>query len=101
MMWDWTKDKLAKIARTNVGCIPDELPLCRTLNIGPPKRRRAALWILANFVAFRLQQRQRLTGNDYHDFLRRARWKLQHRKRWKERVGDYLDVLGEEHIGRS
>jgi hypothetical protein len=56
---------------------------------------------LANFVAFRLQHRQRLTGNDYHDFPRTARWKVQHRTRWKESVGDYLDVLDEKHPGQS
>ena len=31
------------------------------------KRRRTVLWILANFVAYRLQQRHKLTCHDYYD----------------------------------
>ena len=94
-MWDWTKGRLATILRTTVRHIPDGWLLRTTLNIWPPKRRRAVLWILANFVAYRLQQRQMLTCQDYYDFLRRAKWKLHQTTRWHESVGNYLRVLDE------
>ena len=65
------------------------------LTYGPPKRRRAILWILASFVAYRLQRRQMLTCQDYYEFIRRAKWKLQQTTRWHESVGNYLRVLDE------
>jgi len=95
VMWDWTKGRNAIILRTTVRHTPDDWLLRPTFKIWPPKRRRAVLWILANFVAYRLQQRQMLTCQDYYDFLRRAKWKLQQTTRWHERVGNYLRVLGE------
>jgi len=61
-----------------------------------PKRRRAVLWLLANFVAWRLQQRDRTTKQDYYDFLRRAKWKSQEATWWDERVGNYLSVFMKE-----
>jgi len=93
VMWDWTRERLATILRTNMRHIPDGWPLRLTLSIWPPKRRRAVLWILANFVAYCLQQRHTLTCHDYYNFLRRAKWKLQQATRWQERVGNYLRVL--------
>jgi len=61
----------------------------------PPKRRRTVLWNLADYVAYRLQQRHTLNSHDYYDFLRRAKWKLQQATRWHEKVGNYLRVLKE------
>jgi hypothetical protein len=69
VMWDWTKGRIAVLLRTTVRHMPDVWLLCPTFNIWPPKRRRAVLWILANFVAYCLQQRKRLTCQDYYDFL--------------------------------
>jgi len=94
-MWDWTKGRFATILRTTMRHMLDGWLLRPTLNIWPPKRRRAVLWILAKFVAYRLQQRQMLTCHDYYEFLRRAKWKLQQATWWHERVGNYLFVITE------
>jgi hypothetical protein len=58
--------------------------------------RQMALWIIANFVDWRLRQRDRTTTQDYYDFLRRARWKAQQSPQWVARVGRYLSVNLEE-----
>jgi hypothetical protein len=96
LMWDWTRDRLAEIMQTTSSQIPDGWVTRPDFTIWPPKRRRAALWILANFVAWRLQQRDRTTRQDYYDFLRCARWKSQQMPRWDARVGRYLSVLMED-----
>jgi len=95
VMWDWTRERLATVLRTKMRLIPDGWLVRPTLSIWPPKGRRAVLWILANFVAYRLHQRHTLTCHDYYNFLRRAKWKLQQATRWHERVGNYLRVLTE------
>jgi len=95
LMWDWTRNRLARILQTNSRQIPDEWAMRPDFTIWPPKRRRAVLWLLANFVAWRLQQRDRTTRQDYYDFLRRSKWKSQEATRWNERVGNYLSVLME------
>jgi hypothetical protein len=77
LMWDWTRDRLARILRTTSRQITDGWVMRTDFTIRPPKRRRAVLWLLANFVAWRLQQGDRMTRQDYYDFLRRAKWKSQ------------------------
>jgi hypothetical protein len=94
-MWDWTKDKLTKILETTPNQILDEWVTRPDFVIWPPKQRRAALWIIANFVDWRLR-RDRTTTQDYYDFLRRAKWKAQQSPRWDARVGRYLSVNLEE-----
>jgi hypothetical protein len=49
-MWDWTKDKLTKILETTPNQILGEWVTRPDIVIWPPKRRRARLWIIANFV---------------------------------------------------
>jgi hypothetical protein len=59
LVWDWTKDRLARILRTTGRRVPDAWLLRPDFSIWPPKRRRVVLWLLANFVAFRMQRRDR------------------------------------------
>jgi hypothetical protein len=54
-MWDWTKDKLTEILETTPNQILDEWVTRPYFIIWPPKWRRAALWIIANFVDWRLR----------------------------------------------
>jgi hypothetical protein len=96
LMSDWTRDRLARILRPSSRQIPDGWVMRPDFTIWPPKRRRAVLWLLAKFVAWRLQQRDRMTRQDYYDFLRRAKWKSQQATRWNEREGNYLSVLMED-----
>jgi hypothetical protein len=49
-MWVWTKDKLAKVLATTRNQILDEWVTRPDFARWAPKRRRAALWIIANFV---------------------------------------------------
>jgi hypothetical protein len=96
LLWDWTKGRLARILRTTGRQVPDAWVLRPNFSIWPPKRRRAVLWLLANFVAFQMQWRDTLTSLDCYDFLRRGKWKLQQATRWNERVGNHLCVLEED-----
>jgi hypothetical protein len=95
-MWQWTKERIAIMLRTNKKNIPDEWPLRPTVNLWPPQRQRAVLWTLAQFTEYRSRQQRKLTTQDYFDFLRRAKWKLDgKRKHKKQTVGNYLRVLTE------
>jgi hypothetical protein len=96
ILWDWTKDRLARILRTTGRRIPDAWLLRLDFSIWPPKRQREVLWLFANFVEFRMQRRDTLNSQDYYEFLRRGKWKLQQATRWNERVGNYLCVLEED-----
>jgi len=57
LMWKWTQKCLASILRTDRRRIPEDWLLYPTLSLWPPKRHRAVLWMLTNFVLHRLQQR--------------------------------------------
>jgi hypothetical protein len=92
-MWQWTQMRIAAILRTESRHIPSEWPLHPTCGILPPRRRRAVLWMLANFVFFRATQRARLTPMDYADFMRRARWKTYGVPQRARFIGNYLVVL--------
>jgi hypothetical protein len=95
-MWEWTRVKLAVMLRTSAKNIPPTWLLQPNIRIWPPKRKRAVLWTLATFVAYRLQQNHKLTRHDFHDFMQRAKWKLQQTAKWIDKVGHYLRVLEEE-----
>jgi hypothetical protein len=89
----WTQMRIADILRTESRHIPSEWPLHPTFGIWPPTRRRAVLWILAQFVFFRATQRARLTLLDYADFMRRARWKTYGVPQRARFIANYLVVL--------
>ena len=98
LMWDWTGDRLARILRPTWRQIPDGWILRPYFSLWTPQKTTGGKWLLAYFVAFRLQQRDRKTRQDYYDFLRRAKWKLKQTTRWNEneRVDNYLSVLTED-----
>ena len=57
LMWNWTQ-RLARLLNTDRRRIPEDWLLRPTLNLRPTKLQRAVLWILANFIMYRLQQRR-------------------------------------------
>jgi hypothetical protein len=59
----------------------------------PPKRNRAVLWFLTTYVTYRLQKGHIQTLEEYHDFLRRSRWKMEQKGTLDKYVGNYLCVL--------
>jgi hypothetical protein len=69
--------------------------MCPSARIWPPKWRRAILWMIAQLVTYRMQQRHRLTWQDYYDFLQRAKRKLYKQPDRMEQVGHYLRVIEE------
>jgi len=91
-IWTWTKQRLAWILRT----IPERMPsggFCVFIShCGPPRRRRAVLWVLANLVIFRTQQQQELMLQDF-DFMKRSKWKLYQSHKREASVGNYLSVI--------
>jgi hypothetical protein len=53
----------------------------------------AVLWLLAQLVLYRGQQKRELTQHDYIDFLRRKKWKIYQQKTRREMVGNYLSII--------
>jgi hypothetical protein len=92
-IWDYSKSLLAQMLQTVPNRIPDEWLMHPQFTMWPPKRRRAILWIMANVIHFRTQQRWHLTLQDFMDFMLRSRWKLTQTKRGRESVGNYLKVM--------
>jgi hypothetical protein len=41
-----------------------------------PKQTQSNLWLLANIVTFRAQRQRDLTLQDFHEVLKRTKWKL-------------------------
>jgi hypothetical protein len=92
-IWACTRARIAMMLRTVPRHIPPEWTLRPVLHIWPPQRRGAILWLQAQMVYFRIQHRQLLTGMDYADFLRCARWKANQKARRREHTGNYLVLL--------
>jgi hypothetical protein len=92
-LWEWARQRVAMILRTDWRRIPSDWLLRRDFKLWPPKRHRAVVWILANFVVFRLQAGRAQTLLDYYDFLRRTRWKLEHPGSRSRSVGNCLSVI--------
>ena len=92
-IWHYTKTLLTMMLRTIPARIPDEWVLHFHLNIWPPKRHQAILWVLANVVIFRIQQQTTLTLHDFMDFVLRSRWKLTGHKHGRDLVGNYLTFI--------
>jgi len=61
--------------------------------IWPTKLNNPVLWLIANVVIFRHQQRTTLTLNNFMDFLLRTRWKLLNYTRGRKLFGNYLTVI--------
>jgi hypothetical protein len=75
--------------------------VCPNIRIWPPTRRRAVLWMIAQLVTYRTQQRHELTWQDYYDFLQRTKRKLYKEPNRIERVGHYLRVTDEGNIAED
>jgi hypothetical protein len=92
-IWHITCRLLAMILRTAPTHIPPEWVLHPHFQIWPPTRHGAVLWLLAQLVWFRTKEHPTLSGQDYLDFLRRARWKADLRPGRQGQIGNYLRVL--------
>jgi hypothetical protein len=91
IQWTWTKQKLGIILRTDPRHIPKEWTIYPDIELWPPQRHTAVLWILAHFVFYRLQNNMRLSLRDYMHFMKMTRWKQQYTARPK--TGRYLEVM--------
>ena len=89
----WIKQRLAWILLTIPERIPSDWLLLPHFTLRPPRRRRAVLWVLANLVIFRTQQRRELALQDFIDFMKRSKWKLYQSHKREASVGNYLSVI--------
>ena len=87
---------MARVLRIDWKRLPSEWLLRSTLTLRTSQENRAVLQILATYVIFRLQRHKELKLNDYYDFFRRARWKLETRNNRTKLVGK----LSQCHAGR-
>jgi hypothetical protein len=92
-IWNWTKQRLAWILRTTPVHIPEDWVVWPQFVIWPETRRKAVAWFLIHLVYYCGQGKRRLTLSDYCDFLRRARWKEERKRRYTESLARYLTVL--------
>jgi hypothetical protein len=92
-LWGWTRRKIAEILRMDPRYIPTEWILRPYFSLWLPQRHRAVLWLLAQLVQYRGQQKRELTQHDHMDFLKRMNWKIYQQKTRRERVGNYLSVI--------
>ena len=86
-IWTWTKQRVAWILRTIPERIPKYWLLSPHFTLWPPRRRRAVLWVLANLVIFRTQQKRELTLQDFIDFMKLSKWKLYRSHKREASVG--------------
>jgi hypothetical protein len=92
-IWYWTRFRIAMMLRVNPQHVPFTWLLFPAMHIWPPPRHNAIIWVLGHMISFSLQEHPKLDLQDYIDFLRRSRWKMD---RWSQRTkvyGNYLDVL--------
>jgi hypothetical protein len=75
-IWRWTQGRIAIMLRMNAKNIPGKWTMCPNIRIWPPTWHRALLWMIAQLVTYRTQQRHKLTWQDYYDFLQRTKRKL-------------------------
>jgi hypothetical protein len=94
-MWEWTLRCIAIMLRIDWRNIPSDWLLRSSFKLWPPPRYRAVLWLLDNFVVFRLNTRRTLTQIEYYDFLLRARWKIYTTGNRAKHVGNYLVIITE------
>jgi hypothetical protein len=79
-LWGWTRRKIAEMLRMDPRYVPPEWILRPDFSLWPPQRHRAVLWLLAQLVLYRGQQKRELTQHDYMDFLRRKNGKYTSRR---------------------
>jgi len=91
--WEWTRQLLAIMLRTEPRWVPDEWLLRPYFTLWPPQRQRAVLWVLAHFVIFRSQLERNQTFQNYIDFLWRSKWNLYRKRNRITQVGNYLRIL--------
>jgi len=92
-IWEWTRRRLAMILRVDPRYIPSDWLLTPYFHFWPPWRQRAILWILVNFVWYRMQEQQRQTLTDHVDYMRRSRWMTHTYTSRPQKVGNNLNIL--------
>jgi hypothetical protein len=93
VIWNWIRERMAAILRTNSSMIPDDWTVAPFYHFWPPKRNNAITWMLSHLVFYRMQMQRRQSLIDFLDFLRRARWKVYHSTRRCCDVRRYVEVL--------
>ena len=91
--WEQTRSVIARILRSSAACIPNEWLLRPSFRLWPTQRQRAVLWVLAQFVYYRLNRPRILSRHDLMDFLRRAKWKLYRQPHRSTKVANFLIVI--------
>ena len=91
--WDWMKTRIAAILFMDKQWIPDHWILRPQINVWPPKRPRAILWMLAHFSVFRTNNNSSKTNANYLMYLQGAFQTIYDTPKRMESVGEYLSVL--------
>jgi len=88
-IWEWTRERIARILRTDTCQIHQEWILKPQFHIWPQQRNRAVLWTLAHIVSFRMREFRVPSVQEYSDFLRSMGKKTSQKTRRFKQVGNY------------
>ena len=91
--WKRIQNHIARMLRVAPKNIPHEWLIRPQMNLWPPQRQRAVLWLLARYVSFTTERRRSQNPLELMDFLKRSRWKLYQRSHRKKQVANFLMVL--------
>jgi hypothetical protein len=92
-IWIWTRFRIALMLRVDPRHVPFTWLLFLAMQIWPPPRHNAVLWVLGHMVHYKTKEHPTLVMQDYIDFMRRSRWKIYQWDGRKRLYGNYLDVL--------
>ena len=93
-IWEWTRQRIAWILRTTPRRVPESWVVRPDYGIWPPRRKRTVTWILTHMVTYCNQRGRRLSTEDYWDFLRRAKKKVEEAKdKGEGKFARYLRVI--------
>jgi hypothetical protein len=92
-LWEWPRRRIGWILRRDPLYIPKDWVVRPQFDIWPAQRRRATLWILAQFIWYRLQKGPKPLEQLYSDFICRARWTTSQSTGYSRHVGRYLEIL--------
>ena len=92
-IWDWTQQIIARMLRTSPSNITQDWLLRPQFCLWSPQRQRAVMWLLSRHVIYRSSRHQSSSSQDYLDFLRRSRWKMNQQSSKPKLVANFLSVV--------
>ena len=91
--WKRIQNHIARMLRVAPENIPHEWLIRPQMNLWPPQRHRAVLWLLTRYVSYTTERRRSQNPLELMGLLKRSRWKLYQRPHRRRQVANFLTVL--------